>query len=82
MQKATFLPPIVFEIIKFKKLYNMIGLEHFELQLKNLIFQPCNFHRFPKATMMYHLKPKNHIDEPFFFQNLYCRFISEHFGHP
>ena len=46
--------------------------------------QPYRFDRFPKAAMVHHLKPKNHTDEKnitiFFFQNLYCRFISEHFG--
>ena len=30
--------------------------------------QPGGFHRFPKATMVYHLKPKNHIDGPIFFK--------------
>ena len=35
MQKANFLPQIVFEILKFKKLSNPIGLEYFQLQLKN-----------------------------------------------
>ena len=29
--------------------------------------QPCGFHRFPEATMVYHLKQKNHIDGPIFF---------------
>ena len=31
----AFLPQIVFEILKFKKLSNPIGLEYFQLQLKN-----------------------------------------------
>ena len=35
MQKANFLPQIVFVILKFKKLSNPIGLEYFQLQLKN-----------------------------------------------
>ena len=35
MQKANFLPQIVFEILKFKKLSNPIGLEYFQSQLKN-----------------------------------------------
>ena len=34
-QKPNFLPQIIFEILKFKKLYNLIGREHFQLQLKN-----------------------------------------------
>ena len=38
MQKAKFLPQIVFEILKFKKLGNLIGLEYSQLQLKNQIF--------------------------------------------
>ena len=29
--------------------------------------QSCGFHRFPEATMVYHLKQKNHIDGPIFF---------------
>ena len=29
--KASFLPQIVFEILKFKKLSNLIGLEYFQL---------------------------------------------------
>ena len=32
MQKANFLPQIVFEILKFIKLCNLIGLEYFQLQ--------------------------------------------------
>ena len=38
MQKANFLPQIVFEILKFRRICNLIGLEHFQLQLKNYIF--------------------------------------------
>ena len=34
-EKANFLPQIVFEILKFKKLCNLIGLEYYQLQLKN-----------------------------------------------
>ena len=34
-KKANFLPQIVFEILKFKKLCNLIGLEYFQLQLEN-----------------------------------------------
>ena len=34
MQKANFLPQIVFEILNFKKLRNVTGPEHFQLQLK------------------------------------------------
>ena len=34
-QKANSLPQIVFEILKFKKFYNLIGLEYFQLQLKD-----------------------------------------------
>ena len=33
MPKANFLPQIVFEILKFKILFNSIGLECFQLQL-------------------------------------------------
>ena len=33
--KSKLLPQIVFEILKFKKLYNLIGQEHFQLELKN-----------------------------------------------
>ena len=35
IQKTNFLPQIVFEILKFKKFSNPIGLEYFQLQLKN-----------------------------------------------
>ena len=35
MQKENFLLQIVFEILKFKKLCNLTGLEYFDLQLKN-----------------------------------------------
>ena len=35
MQKRNFLPQIAFEILTIKKLCNMIGGEHFQLQLKN-----------------------------------------------
>ena len=38
MQKVNFLPQKVLEILKFKKLYNLIGPEHFQLQHKNYIF--------------------------------------------
>ena len=38
MQKANFLPQTVFEILKFRKICNLIGLEYFQLQLKNCIF--------------------------------------------
>ena len=38
MQKANFRLQTVFEILKFKKLSNPIGLEYFQLQLKNYIF--------------------------------------------
>ena len=50
----------------------------FSITTQELDFsQPYGFHRFPKATMVYHLKPKNHhINGPISFQNLYCRNIS------
>ena len=35
LQKANFLPQIVFEISKFKKSCNLTGREHFQLQAKN-----------------------------------------------
>ena len=35
MQKANFLPQIVFGILQFKKLSNPSGLDYFQLQLKN-----------------------------------------------
>ena len=35
IQKANFLPQILFEISKSKKLWNLTGLECFQLQLKN-----------------------------------------------
>ena len=38
MQKANFLALIIFEISKFKELSNPIGLEYFQLQLKNYVF--------------------------------------------
>ena len=38
MLKVNFLPKIVFEILRFKKLSNPIDLDDFQLQLKNYIF--------------------------------------------
>ena len=35
MQRANFLPQIIYEILKFKELYNLIGEEHFQSQLNN-----------------------------------------------
>ena len=43
MQKVNFLPQIVFELLKFKKLCNLTGQEHFQLQLKNRIDGPIVF---------------------------------------
>ena len=43
--------------------------------------EPYGFHRLRKATMVYHLKPKNYNGGPIFFQNRYCQCMSEHFGH-
>ena len=52
----------------------------FSITTQELAFsQPCGFYRF--SMVVYHLKPKNHIDGAIFFQNLHCRFISEHLGH-
>ena len=40
----------------------------FSIATQELDFsQPSSFHRFPKATMVYHLKLKNHIDGAIFF---------------
>ena len=38
MQKANLLPQKVVKILKFKKSCNVIGRQHFQLQLKNQIF--------------------------------------------
>ena len=35
MSKTNFLSQIVFEILKFKKLRNLTGQEHFQLKLKS-----------------------------------------------
>ena len=52
----------------------------FSVQTQELDFsQPSGFYRFSKVV--YHLKPKNYIDGPFFFQNLHCQFISVRLGH-
>ena len=83
MQKENFLPQLSFEILKFKKLCNLIGWEHFQLQLRKLshavqeIFQShvvfidsqrwCIIQN-QKITLM----------DQIIFQNLYCRFFSEH----
>ena len=36
MQKENFIPQLIFEISKFKKLCNLIGWEHFQLELRKL----------------------------------------------
>ena len=50
-QKASFQPQTVFEISKIKNLCNLIGPEHFQLELKSKIF-----HR--HAVFMH---PKRHL---------------------
>ena len=67
--KSKLSTSIIFEILK------LCSLIAFSIITQELDFsQPCRFHRFSEATMVYHLKPKNHIDGPFFFvENLYCR---------
>ena len=42
---------------------------------------PYGFHRFPKATKMYHLNQNNHTDEPIFFSKSAPLFISKDFGY-
>ena len=40
----------------------------FSIATQELDFsQPSSFHKFPKATMVYHSKLKNHIDGAIFF---------------
>ena len=53
----------------------------FSITTQELDFlQPYGFHRL--STVVYHLKPKTStLMDQFFFQNLYCGLISEHFGH-
>lgn len=75
-KKMNFIFETVFEILEFIKFCNLTGLEHFYFQLQN---QTCDFHRF--TTTVHHLNQKKHIDGPMFFQNSYCWFLSEHFGH-
>ena len=61
MQKANFLPQIVFEILKFQKYMPSDWSRAFSFATQELDFsQSCGFHRFPKTIMLYHLKPKNH----------------------
>ena len=38
MQKMNFIPQIVFEILKFNLSCNLIGREHYGLQIENQIF--------------------------------------------
>ena len=69
MQKENFVAQIVFEILKFKKLSQELDFS-----------QPCHFHRFSKVV--YHLKPKNHIDGPNLSSKYVLLIFSEHLGHP
>ena len=44
----------------------------FSITTKELGFsQPYGFHRFPKETVVYHLKPKNHTDR----QNVFSKSV-------
>ena len=81
MQKANFLSQIVFEILKFKKIIQYDWSRTFSITTQELDFsQLCGFRRFLKATMMYHLKSRNHTDGPFFFSKsvfpIYFRALS------
>ena len=63
MKKAKFLPQIVFDILKFKKNMQSDYSRAFSIMIQELDFsQQCGFYRFPKATMVYHLKLKNYIN--------------------
>ena len=65
--KSKLSTSISFEILK------LCSLIAFSIITQELDFsQPCRFHRFPEATMVYHLKSKNHIDGPFFFFFFFC----------
>ena len=63
MQKANFLSQIVFDKLKFMQ---SDWLRAFSITTQELDFsQPYSFYRFPKVV--YHLKPKNHINGPNIF---------------
>ena len=58
MQKANFLPQIVFEILKSKIIMQSDWLAAFSITTQELeLSQPCGVS----------FKTKNHIDGPFFF---------------
>ena len=60
MQKANFLPQIVFDI-KILKIMQSDQSRVFSIKTQELDFsQPCGFYRFSKVV--HNLKPKNHID--------------------
>ena len=80
MQKANFLPQIVFETLKFKK---CDWSRAFSMATQELDFsQPCDILQIPKGNYAVSFKTKkSHWWTNCFSQNLYWIFISEHFGH-
>ena len=62
-----------------KNLENWLAKFIFTCNLKTRFWKHKDFGRITKATMMHHSTSKKYtLMEQFFFQNLYCSFISEH----
>ena len=71
MQKIYFIPPIVFEILKFKNPVIWLAESIFEVNLKIRFSQACGFSRIIKVIMVHGLNPKIlHFNGLIFLQNL------------
>ena len=80
MQKANFLPQIVFEKPKFKKIMQSDWFRVLSVTTQELDFsKPCIFYRFSKV--MYHLKSKNHINGPILTSIAVLPVFSKQLGH-
>ena len=67
MYTINFIPPLVFEIWKFKNPAIWLVKSIFAFNSKHIFSQTCSFNRIVKVIMVHYLKTKNlHSNEHFF----------------
>ena len=81
MQKANFLPQIVFEILKFKKICNLIGLEYFNYNSRTRFFIAMRFFQILKGGVSFKTK-KSHSWTKSFFKICIADFFQSSQGMP
>ena len=70
MYKINFIPPLVFEIWKFKNPAIWLVKSIFAFNSKHIFSQTCNFNRIVKVIMVHYLKTKNLQNNGHFFAKI------------